>query len=992
MEIERTIETKDDIKEALEGFNKDCWAFDVETRREDTKQLSTDWFKHEVFTLSLYDGEISVLVDCYDAETRDELLTTVFDYIAPNQGKNTKVIAHNIVYDIKALRKHGVSLYNADWFDTMIAHHLLDERKRHGLKPLAEEYLDANTFELSTAYDSDEMCPMFARYARNDTIWTYELAEEFWPKVKKQGLKPLFKKVEMPFQRAIVEMETNGVQFNRELAEEYRKKLQDAINNMKIEMCEMLDINYEIQSQLTDGVTVEPEINFASNAQIRKLLYEELGLEAEVETDAGNPSTGEAALKALKDEHPIIEPLLEFRSANQYLTNFFDVLPDLVDDDGRIRPSYLDHTTVTGRLSSREPNMQNQPSSGWKGLHPRECFEASDGKKMIAIDYDGQELRIASQVTKDENLIQDIKDGLDPHLKNANTVFDLGLSREEMMKDHKDYAKTKKKYKESGERGKAKIFTYGILYGATEYRIMQEFECSEEQATKYLEDYFDEYPGLKRKFDEVEKTVDKQGFVSSMYGRRRRFDKRDGKYGEYYPPSAYRQAKNFCVGGDTYIWTKNKGLKKIKETRGETTLWDGKQWVDGDIVKTGEKALYRVWFNNGQHIDVTEDHKLLAVNNSGKEFWKTIEDFNKNQWVRNNDNIINCESSVSLPSPDLKEYQLQSWQKEKKAHNAKKASFEDIDDNYSIGLILGCIASDGGFHGDAVSIYIGEHEYDETYEDITSRIPWGFKEKQNGKTTKLTIYSITLARQLEWLNIKNEVHPYITSSQERLRGYLRGYFDGDGGVQVGKETKEFGKTSSIHLCGGQRHNNTELFEQIQQCLLAFGIRSRLRKYDESVRLFVMHKHNGRFKREIGFINQNKQEKIIVRERDTELGPVEKIDKVEHIGEKTVYDVVETDTHRFLANGFVAHNCIQGAGADMMRVAMVKLMNYKHNNPEYGINLLMTVHDEVVLECDEEYAETVCKECSELVASVVGDKFVVPMPAEGDIGDNYAEAK
>jgi len=136
------------------------------------------------------------------------------------------------------------------------------------------------------------MSDLFAEYARNDTIWTYQLAETFWPQLKQQDLDTLFKKVEMPFQRCIVEMETNGVQFNEELANKYKNKLKDNINNLELKMCEVLGIDYDKQHTLSDGVIIKPSINFSSNHQVRKLLYEDLELEVKTETDAGNPSTG----------------------------------------------------------------------------------------------------------------------------------------------------------------------------------------------------------------------------------------------------------------------------------------------------------------------------------------------------------------------------------------------------------------------------------------------------------------------------------------------------------------------------------------------------------------------------------------------------------------------------------------------------------------------------------------------------------------------------
>jgi len=322
---EVTISSTDEV-DKLDGFG-DTFAFDVETRDEDTKKLTADWYNLEVFLLSLYDGEISVVVDCYNDDT-DELLQAVFDKIAPNRGQANTVIAHNIPFDIKALHKHDVSLYNADWFDTLIAHHLLDERKKHGLKHLAKEYFDADVVGLQDSYRQDKMSDTLEEYARKDTVWPFRLADRFWPKLCEEDLDTLFKKVEMPFQRVLVEMEENGVKFNKEKAERYRKKLSDQITNMEVEMCDLVGIDVEEQFTLTDdGVNYVIPFNWASNKQLRELLYDELELETDIETDAGKKSVGEKALKSLKGQHEVIDTLLEYKTATQLKSNFFDVLP-----------------------------------------------------------------------------------------------------------------------------------------------------------------------------------------------------------------------------------------------------------------------------------------------------------------------------------------------------------------------------------------------------------------------------------------------------------------------------------------------------------------------------------------------------------------------------------------------------------------------------------------------------------------------------------------
>jgi len=523
---------------------KDRFAFDVETRDADTNRLSSDWYNLEVFAFSLYDGQTSIFVDCRDNE---QFIQDVFNRIAPDAGKNKTVIAHNIPFDIKALRKHGVSLYNADWFDTLIAHHLIDERQQHGLKKLAGELLGADTTELETAYTPGQMSEQFIEYTRNDTIWTYQLAERFWPELKKQGLDTLFKKVEMPFQRCIVEMEMNGVRFNEELCQEYKKKLKDAINNMVIEMCEAVGCGYTKQFTLEDGVIIQPEINFNSNQQLRQLLYDDFGLEPPKETEAGNASVDTESLEQLEHHHEVIPILLEYKKANKLLTGFFNSIDDLVDDDGRIRSNYLDFGAETGRLSSRDPNQQNLPSGDWRGVKTRECFEASKGKKMVAIDYDGQENRVACQVSEDPQFIEDIKEEKDLHLVNADIIFGIDEPEEHFYKDHPEYKRVKKENYD--KRQKAKTFSYGILYGATEYRMKNVYNVDEETAKQWIDEYFERYDKLKEAKERYETMAEEKGYSETLYGRKRHFDKERIEDSFGYRQSCYRKAFNHPIQG-----------------------------------------------------------------------------------------------------------------------------------------------------------------------------------------------------------------------------------------------------------------------------------------------------------------------------------------------------------------------------------------------------------------------------------------------------------
>jgi DNA polymerase-1 len=257
-------------------------------------------------------------------------------------------------------------------------------------------------------------------------------------------------------------------------------------------------------------------------------------------------------LKTLRDDEgcQFCAELLEYKKYDKMMNTFIEPVTDYVQSDGKIRASFHDTGTVTGRLSSSRPNLQQLPREGTSDkISVRELFASSPGYTMIAADYSGQEVALCAHVSQDQDYIDILLDGLDMHLYNANLVFDLGIPYEKMKKSHPEYTELKKKYKENGMRTKAKIFTFGILYGATKYRIADEFGCSLEEAEQYIENYFKGFQGLKDKIDSLHEEVDSKGFVRSLFGRKRRFKK---TYNDYtgrreYSPKDYRQSFNFVV-------------------------------------------------------------------------------------------------------------------------------------------------------------------------------------------------------------------------------------------------------------------------------------------------------------------------------------------------------------------------------------------------------------------------------------------------------------
>lgn len=548
-----------ELTEALNNFDFEQFAFDVETWNPETQELAKNWYDLEVFMLSLYDGENSIVIPNH------EFQDNVLKYTFKHTEDDATIIAHNIVFDTKALLKHDVNLHNKKWFDTIVAYHLLDETERGiGLKDAAERFLDADTTKIKDAYTPGRINDEFKEYAANDTVWTYQFAEKLWPRLQEENLDTLFKKIEMPFQRCIVEMETKGVAFNRDKCEEYYYKLEKELIKIKKEIIETLGYDTDHQTTLDEEGNMQIDVaakhppmwtnggfNFNSSHQKRHLFYNKWDLPVVKETDGGQPSTDSDTLKRLRsqvsgDKQRILNLLLEYSAGEQLMSNFVESLPEHVDEDEKIRPDFNDTGTITGRLSCSDPNLQNLPNGVWRDVKVREIFEARPGKKMVAVDFSGQENRVTAQVTDDPQMKEAIEQNKDLHLVHANNVFDLGLSEDDFIKGTQAHSEAKEEH--YSERQQAKVFSYGILYGGNEYTLMDAFGCDEEQAKQYLQDYYDMFPGMKKAREEAHEKVEEQGFVESMYGRRRHFEAKQGDYGDtYYTNRDYRQAFNFLI-------------------------------------------------------------------------------------------------------------------------------------------------------------------------------------------------------------------------------------------------------------------------------------------------------------------------------------------------------------------------------------------------------------------------------------------------------------
>ncbi|HOB15604.1 MAG TPA: DNA polymerase I [Defluviitoga sp.] len=413
-----------------------------------------------------------------------------------------KIVGQNLKYDVSVLKVNGFNLKEL-YFDTMIAAYLLNpDSRRFNLDDLAKEYLDYKTtkykeimgnnnksdLKLLTLGDMDKKT--VADYAGEDADIAYRLFEVLKPKLEEFDLIPLFEKIEIPTINVLAEMEVNGVYFDlkelKELEEEYNKKLDSLLSEM----------------QRMAGYNFNPN----SPKQVGELLYDHLGLKGKRKTKSGSYSTDADSLEALKDDHPIIEKLLEYRKYQKLLSTYIVAIPKLVNKKtGRIHTSFNQTGTATGRLSSSEPNLQNLPIRDEEGERIRKTLKAQkDSYCILSADYSQIELRVLAHITKDPTLIDAFKNDKDVHALTAAAIFGVDL---------KDV--------DQNMRRIGKTVNFALIYGSSAYGLSENLGISVEDAKNFINKYFDTYKKVKESQEESLKLAKQNGYVETIFGRKR---------------------------------------------------------------------------------------------------------------------------------------------------------------------------------------------------------------------------------------------------------------------------------------------------------------------------------------------------------------------------------------------------------------------------------------------------------------------------------------
>ena len=369
-------------------------------------------------------------------------------------------------------------------FDSQIAGYLLDPAAtRYSLPDLAATYLSRHTQWEESKLRQD---PRYAAWAVGIVRDLRPVLEE---RIEASGLKDLYHSIELPLTRVLSAMEMNGVAIDADSLMAMSGELAVRIEQL---LCEIYAIAGE-------------EFNVNSTKQLGAILYEKLGLPILKKTKTGY-STDAEVLEKLSGQHIIIDNLLEYRMLTKLKSTYLDGMRALISAaTGRIHTSFNQTVTTTGRLSSSEPNLQNIPVRTDSGRRIREMFVPGEGwDYILSADYSQIELRVLAHMSGDENLIDAFRHGQDIHTRTAAEVFGVPMAEVTGML-----------------RSRAKAVNFGIVYGISDFGLSRDIGVSRKEAAQYIDNYFARYPGVKQFMDSSVVEAKKQGFVTTLFGRRR---------------------------------------------------------------------------------------------------------------------------------------------------------------------------------------------------------------------------------------------------------------------------------------------------------------------------------------------------------------------------------------------------------------------------------------------------------------------------------------
>ncbi len=494
-QLVQTAQERAALIDQLAGLKSFC--FDLETTSLDPRDtqivgIAFSWKAHEgCFVLFPREPESARAV----LEEFRSVLT----------GAGQEKVGHNLKFDLSVLLAHGVEV-SGPYFDTMLAHSLIEPDQRHGMDFLSESMLGYTPIPI-TALIGTEKNDLFSQstmadvaaddpqkitdYAAEDADVTWQLAEKLRPLLPEHGAERVFYEIECPLLPVLTRMEHLGVKIDVQALREFGLELEKRAQEMHRRIQDMAGTPF----------------NLNSPKQLGEILFEKLRLmEKPKKTATGQYQTNEQVLQSLMGTHPIIADILEYREVTKLKNTYVDALPETVSRvTGRVHTTFHQLMAATGRMASSNPNLQNIPIRSDSGKEIRKAFVPGEpGWVLLSADYSQVELRVMAALSEDATMIEAFQKGQDIHQATAARVY--GVPLDGVLPEM---------------RRTAKMVNFGIIYGISAFGLSQRLGIPRGEAAQIIENYFKQFPGIHQYMEQIVKDAKRYGYVETITGRRR---------------------------------------------------------------------------------------------------------------------------------------------------------------------------------------------------------------------------------------------------------------------------------------------------------------------------------------------------------------------------------------------------------------------------------------------------------------------------------------
>ena len=412
------------------------------------------------------------------------------------ESAEKRKVGQNLKYDTHVLANHGIALAGIA-HDTMLQSYVLEAHRTHNMDALATRHLERRTITFEEVagkgasqitFDQVEL-QRATEYAAEDAEVTMQLHRTLFPRIEAEpALLHIYRDIEIPTAIVLQSMERHGVLVDGSLLEKQSESIGQELMRLEAE---------------AHTLAGQP-FNLGSPKQLGEILFGKLGLPVVKKTASGAPSTDEEVLEKLALDYPLPKALLKWRGLAKLKSTYCDKLPKMVHPrTGRVHTTYSQAVAVTGRLASSDPNLQNIPIRTAEGRRIREAFIAPAGHVLMSADYSQIELRIMAHISKDEGLLKAFAEGIDVHRATASEVFGVPLG--EVDNEQRRYAK---------------VINFGLIYGMSAFGLASNLGIERDAAKRWIERYFDRYPGVARYMENTRVEAKQKGYVETVFGRR----------------------------------------------------------------------------------------------------------------------------------------------------------------------------------------------------------------------------------------------------------------------------------------------------------------------------------------------------------------------------------------------------------------------------------------------------------------------------------------